>query len=177
MARDPISRGYRQAKKIAHAVEHPDQWLEQQFLKTLPPAAREIYRALKHPPSPDQLVKRYLRSLVKRALKRELKALLKVRPRPRLISPALLEPKPAPLADVGLGGGEDRIITVRGPEGEATVVIQGMPSLQSIIATDKGCPGHSSPGILQETDADIMLEIKEWIEADFADFMGGDEEE
>jgi hypothetical protein len=42
MARDPISRGYRQAKKIAHAVEHPDKWLEQQFLKTLPPAARQL---------------------------------------------------------------------------------------------------------------------------------------
>jgi hypothetical protein len=174
MARDPVTRAYRQAKKIAHAIEHPDKWLEQQFIKSLPPAAREIYRALKHPPSPEQIVKRYLRSLVKRALKRELKALLKVRPRPRLISPALLEPKPAPSPYVSPKA-EDRLLTVRGPEGEATVVIQGLPSRRSLIAMDKACPGMSSPGIMEECDNAIMEELKECIEADFADFMGGED--
>jgi hypothetical protein len=125
MARDPITRAYRQAKRIAHAVEHPDQWLEQQFLKTLPPVARQLYRDLKHPPTPEQLVKRYLRRLLshaKRELTSDIKRLLKVRPRPRLISPALLEPEPTPFTSTP---GQDRFIEVEGH----TVRVVGLPDL------------------------------------------------
>jgi hypothetical protein len=148
MVRDPISRGYRQAKRIAHAIEHPEAFVEQQFLNTLPPAARQLYRALRHPPSPEQLLKRYLRKLekaAKRHVSRELKKLLTTRPRPR---PPLLEPEPTPFTPAI---GKDRFIEVDGH----TVRIVGLPDLPPPNVYE------SEPGLLAEMEQDILAEIAE----------------
>jgi hypothetical protein len=37
MARNPVKQAYGQAKRIAHAIEHPERFAEEQMLKALPP--------------------------------------------------------------------------------------------------------------------------------------------
>jgi hypothetical protein len=151
MARNPIKHAYRQAKRIAHAIEHPDRFAEEMMLRQLPPLARQIYRDLRHPPSPEQLLKRYLRRVekaAKRHVSRELKKLLTVRPRPRLISPALLEPKPEAFTP---GIGQDRFIEVDGH----TVRVVGLPDLPPPSVYE------SKPGLLAEREQAILEEIAE----------------
>jgi hypothetical protein len=149
MARNSIKSAYRQAKRIAHTIEHPEQFAEQQMLKMLPPAARQLYRDLRHPPSPEELLKRYLRKLekaAKRHVSRELKKLLTARPRPRLPLP-LPEPEPT----FAPGTGKDRFIEVEGH----TVRVVGLPDLPPPSEYE------SKPGLLAEMEQDILAEVAE----------------
>jgi hypothetical protein len=144
MARNP----YRQAKRIAHAIQHPDKWAEEMMLRQLPPAARQLYRDLRHPPSPEVLLKRYLRRLekaAKRHVSKELKKLLTVRPRPRLPLPL---PEPTPFTP---GIGKDRFIEVDGH----TVRVVGLPDLPPPSQYE------SKPGLLAEMEQDILAEVAE----------------
>jgi hypothetical protein len=168
---------FRRAKRIAHQIQHPVSTAEQAFLRQLPPAARQLYRDLKHPPSPEQLAKRYLNSLkarlkshVKRTIKTELKKLLKRRPRPTLHPVVEAEP---PLTS----SFEDRIITVTSPhaaEGETTVRVRGMPTRYSSVAADERANVYPTfygpaPGLMEECDDCIMEMIKESLTESFLD--------
>jgi hypothetical protein len=151
MARNPIKQAYSQAKRIAHAIENPERFAEEMMLRQLPPLARQIYRDLRHPPSPEQLLKRYLRKLekaAKRHVSRELKKLLTTRPRPRLPLPL---PEPEPTSTFTPGTGKDRFIEVEGH----TVRVVGLPDLSPPSEYE------SKPGLLAECEQAILEEIAE----------------
>src|SRR5262249_35768618 len=71
---------------------------------------------------------------------------------------------------------EDRTINVNTPEGETTVVIQGLRSRRSLIAMDKADPGMSSPGLMEECDDAIMEELKDIISTDLIKHVEEDED-
>ena len=162
---DYVTRQLRQARRIAHKLQHPASTAEEAFLRQLPPSLRQVYRDLRHPPSPEQLLRRHINRLTARAkshIKSEVKRALKgaLSPRPGI--------RPQPQTDTLPTASEDRVITVPAPhaeEGEVTVTIQGMPSLQFSKAIDlkieTPISTMTSPGFLQECDATIMAMIGE----------------
>jgi hypothetical protein len=101
-------RGQRYARQVEHALKHPEKFADEMLLRQLPPYLRQIYRDLKHPPSPEQLLKRYLRL-------RRLEARAKAH-----IKRALANRPTAPEPDVPATG-EARIIEIDG----TTVRISG----------------------------------------------------
>jgi hypothetical protein len=155
MARNSIKHSYRQAKRVAHALQHPEKFAEEQMLKMLPPHLRQIYRDLKHPPSAEQLLKRYLRHL-ERSAKAHAKHALKQRPRPTY------RPEPEPYVPPSA---EDRIIEIDGE----TVRITGLPSHAELVVIDRSCEGMSSPGIMEEVEQALLAEITENIKDDLVD--------
>jgi hypothetical protein len=171
-------REYRRAKRIAHAIKNPAKYAEHLAIQSLPPALRRIYRDILHPPSPEQLVKRSLRSLenkLKRQAKASLRRALKKRPRPAFA--ALREHEYVEVAP-SLGT-DDKILVI--PETMQIVKVQGMPKLPGPEIVN-GPYVFAQPtninALLEDCEDEVLEQIREMVvDGDFDDGEDDEDEE